>query len=306
MVDTTGIYLREIGRCQRLTHEEEIFFGRQVQQLMRLMLAKQKLSEIYCCEPNTSEWNRKCAQISESDLQFGLQPGQAARRKLIEGNLRLVVSIAKKYQNQGLELLDLIQEGSMGLLRGIEKYDPVKGYRLSTYCVPWIKERITDALASNRLIRLPIRWSQKIKQIKKVQQQLAHNFQKKPTIVETASQLKCNPPEIEKYLAIASPPISIHSLVGLEQNIELGNLLTSNNSFEVKFKNNSRFLKLKPVLRQLTLQQQEVINLRFGLSKEPPLSLSAVGKLMNLSRQRVCQIEHQALGQIRLNFSDRC
>lgn len=298
MVDTTGIYLREIGRYPRLTQEKEIVFGRQVQKLMWLLSAKQKLSESCCCEPNASEW-AKYIEISESDLKYDLQQGRTAKNKMIEANLRLVVAIAKKYQNQGLELLDLIQEGSIGLVRGVEKYDPAKGYRLSTYCIRWIRAKILAAIGFNRLIRLPVRWTQKLKQIEKVQQQLAQNLKKNPTLAEIASQIKSNPQEVEKCLAIASSPISIHMLVGIEQNIELENILAIDIYSQFLPENKCRFIKLKQILKKLTLQQQEVVNLRYGLGKEPPLSLSSVGKLMNLSRQRVCQIEHQALEQLR-------
>ena len=159
--DAVRTYLHEIGRVPLLTHEQEIVFGKQVKQMMALIGEKENLTNRLERDPTSQEW-AEALNLSENDLQKQLRQGQRAKRKMIEANLRLVVAIAKKYQKRNLEFLDLIQEGTLGLERGVEKFDPTRGYKFSTYAYWWIRQAITRAIAQQaRTIRLPIHNTEK-------------------------------------------------------------------------------------------------------------------------------------------------
>ena len=171
--DMVRTYLHEIGRVPLLTHEQEIVYGKQVQQMMPLLEAKEALAETLEREPTMQEWADH-VDLEESALKKIINQGTRAKRKMIEANLRLVVAIAKKYQKRNMEFLDLIQEGTLGLERGVEKFDPTRGYKFSTYAYWWIRQAITRAIAQQaRAIRLPIHITEKLNKIKKVQRELS-------------------------------------------------------------------------------------------------------------------------------------
>ncbi len=174
--DLVRTYLHEIGRVPLLTHEQEIVYGKQVQHMMTLLTEKEVVENQLEKELNLKEW-AKLVQMSETELNRVIRQGQRAKRKMIEANLRLVVAIAKKYQKRNMEFLDLIQEGSMGLERGVEKFDPTKGYKFSTYAYWWIRQAITRAIAQQaRTIRLPIHITEKLNKIKKTQRELSQKL----------------------------------------------------------------------------------------------------------------------------------
>jgi RNA polymerase nonessential primary-like sigma factor len=299
--DMVRTYLHEIGRVPLLTHEQEIVYGKQVQQMMVLLEAKDALAvELHPHEPTQKEWADR-VQLSEAELNRIIGMGTRSKRKMIEANLRLVVAIAKKYQKRNMEFLDLIQEGTLGLERGVEKFDPMRGYKFSTYAYWWIRQAITRAIAQQaRSIRLPIHITEKLNKIKKVQRELAQELGRSATPAEIGKALELEPALIREYLNIARQPISLDVKVGDNQDTELQDLLEDEGPSPEHFMTQESMRQdLEDLLAELTPQQREVLTLRFGLEDGNELSLAKVGQRLNLSRERVRQLEHQALAQLR-------
>lgn len=281
--DTISWLLKLICREPLLTAAEEIELGNKIQKMNRVT-------------------EREHTNLADEDKQI-IKIGELAKQRMIKANLRLVVSIAKKYQGKGLELLDLVQEGSLGLERAVEKFDPTRGYKFSTYAFWWIRQSMTRAIAiQSRSIRLPLHLSERLAMIKKTTQILSHKTGGIPSRSEIAEAINLSLDELD---AILRQSLTISSLDEPTQASEgkssLVDLIADNKYDEPLDRLEKGIYKeqLKQWLAQLTDQEKQVIILRFGLEDEQPYTLSDIGKMMGVSRERVRQIELKGLRKLR-------
>ncbi len=294
--DPVRVYPREIGRVPLLNYEQEIICGKQVQQMVSLLDAKNLLAKKLHREPMLSEWLSQ-VDLLEAELKEALRLGQRAKQKMIEANLRLVVAIDKKYQKRNMEFLDLNQERTIGLERGVEKFDPIRGYKFSTYAYWWIRQAMTRAIAEkSRTIRLPAHITEKQNKLKKIQRQLSQRLGRTPTLAQIATELGSDQEQVRNCLALGRKTLSLNLRVGDDHDTELGDLLEGLDTHPENLIEQSQLLdELQLLLQELKPQQREVLILRFGLRDGEALNLAKIGSRLNLCRERVRQIELQAL-----------
>ncbi len=294
-------YLKNIGRFPLLTHEQEITLGKKVQQYMALEEVKSDLVESMGDTPSPAVW-AESTDLSAEELQRAVEVGQRARAKMVRSNLRLVVSVAKKYAGHSLEMMDLIQEGTIGLHRGVEKFDPGKGYRFSTYAYWWIRQAITRSISNNsRVIRLPIHIGDKLRKMRKAQRQLSQSLGRPATVKEVASEMSLSVEKLRELQEQGRRPLSLDMKIGSEQNTELGALLEDEGILPEEYATRSLLKNDLSQLLSKTLseQQRAVIRMRFGLDTGSKMTLHQVGDSMGISRERVRQVERSALRKLR-------
>ncbi len=302
--DLVTLYLQEIARIPLLTVEQEIAYGKAVQQMISLQSSKQILTIKLDREPTLQEWAVD-ENITPDNLKSAIWRGEIAKKKMIEANLRLVVSVAKNYRHRGLELIDLIQEGSLGLQRAVEKFNPALGYKFSTYAIHWIRQGVTQAIANHsRIIRLPAQINQKLKQIKRVQQELTTSLGRSPRIAEISQEMGLKEKQVTDCLLVPRSFVSLSLMCGSEKDDELLTLLpakqpTPEELTEAEFLRQNVF----ELLAQLNPQQKEIIGLRFGLFDGKPLSFIEIGKRLNLRPKSAIQIGARALKKLRQIYS---
>ena len=299
-VDLVRSYLRDIGRVPLLSHEQEITLGRQVQELVELEKIQQEIESLPAEDPNYALIAQKSG-LTVLEVKKRFKSGTRAKERMVSANLRLVVSVAKKYTKRNMELLDLIQEGTIGLVRGVEKFDPKRGYKFSTYAYWWIRQGITRAIAEkSRAIRLPIHITEMLNKLKKVQRELSQQFSRTPSFKELAVHMDLSEEEVKDLLYRASQPISLESKVGDGDDTALLDLLAGGNDLpQEEIEMNCMKADLDSLLSQLPDLQNRVLRMRFGISGEDPMTLTGIGRVLGISRDRVRNLQRDGLKGLR-------
>lgn len=295
--DSVRSYLRDIGRIPLLEHDEEITLGRKVQRLMELEAIREELKKELgkpiddrtLCEHYTNDWKQ---------IRRELKEGRKAKEKMVTANLRLVVSVAKKYTKRNMELLDVIQEGTIGLVRGVEKFDPHRGYKFSTYAYWWIRQGITRAIAEkSRAIRLPIHITENLNKLKRAQQTLSQRDGVMPTVVQLSEELELPEEEIKDLMCKARQPTSLEIKIGENRDTSLIDLLQDDEQLPENILDASCMKEdIQEMIDSLPDLQASVICMRYGIGEQfpSPMSMTAIGQILNMSRDRVRTLETKA------------
>ena len=293
--DPVRMYLKEIGKVDLLTPDEEVELAKKMQAGME---AKEKIKEL-------DERQRNGEQIDEKEYQAlrkAIRGGENAKKRLSEANLRLVVSIAKRYVGRGMLFLDLIQEGNLGLLKAVEKFDCTKGFKFSTYATWWIRQAITRAIADQaRTIRIPVHMVETINKVIRVSRQLLQELGHAPQPEEIAEEMNMPVERVREILKIAQEPVSLETPIGEEEDSHLGDFIPDDDALEPAEAASFTLLKeqLVEVLKTLTPREEKVLRLRFGIEDGRTRTLEEVGKEFNVTRERIRQIEAKALRKLR-------
>ena len=294
--DSVRSYLRDIGRIPLLEHDEEILLGRKVQRMMELETQKKELEL-------DNEGLAKAWDIPLKQIKKELRDGQKAKEAMVTANLRLVVSVAKKYTKRNMELLDIIQEGTIGLVRGVEKFDPGRGYKFSTYAYWWIRQGITRAIAEkSRAIRLPIHVTENLNKLKKAQRELSQMNGYMPSVFQLSDHLELTVDDIKDLMCKARQPTSLEIKIGENRDTALIDLLEDETQLPEKILER-QYIKedMRELISDLPEMQAAVISMRYGIGEEilEPMSMTAIGQLLNMSRDRVRTLEHKALRELK-------
>jgi len=286
--DPVRMYLKEIGKVPLLTAEQEVSLAKRIE---AGEAASGRLA---------SEEKLKANQIKElHDIEAD---GLEAKRKLVEANLRLVVSIAKRYVGRGMLFLDLIQEGNLGLIRAVEKFDYGKGYKFSTYATWWIRQAITRAIADQaRTIRIPVHMVETINKLVRVQRQLLQDLGREPLPEEIAEEMELTPEKVREILKVSQEPVSLETPIGEEEDSHLGDFIEDSGAVVPVDAAAFKLLQeqLEEVLDDLNTREKRVIQLRFGLLDGQPRTLEEVGRVFGVTRERIRQIESKTLSKLR-------
>ncbi len=298
--DSIRLYLQEIGRIRLLRADEEIELARKIADLLELERIREKLTDHLEREPLDKEW-AEAVSMTLPAFRHRLYLGRRAKDKMVQSNLRLVVSIAKKYMNRGLSFQDLIQEGSLGLIRAAEKFDHEKGYKFSTYATWWIRQAITRAIADqSRTIRLPVHLYETISRIKKTTKILSQEMGRKPTEEEIATRMEMTIEKLRFIAKSAQLPISLETPIGKEEDSRLGDFIEADGETpEDQVSKNLLREDLETVLDSLSARERDVLRLRYGLDDGRMKTLEEIGTIFNVTRERIRQIEAKALRKLR-------
>ena len=298
------LWMLQSRRSQLLTPEEEIRYSQQVQEGERLYRIRKQLADKRKVDPESiseEDW-AKAANLPTWELAVRIQEAEEAKRRLIESNLRLVVSIAKRYASRGISLADLIQEGNLGLIRAVEKFDPERGFRFSTYATWWIRQAVTRSIAEHgRTIRLPVHMSESVGQVKRASERLAQSLERQPTAEEIAIALGQPVDRIQRVLEAARRPVSLETPVGDEGEHTLGDFLTDEEIPSPTDFASTQLLRrdLANALDHLSERERRIIDLRYGLVDGRRRTLEEVGRALGMTRERARQIEAEALRRLR-------
>ena len=294
--DSVRAYLRDIGRIPLLEHDEEILLGRKVQRFMELQEMKKEMGL-------NDEGLAEAMDVPIKSVKRELRDGARAKDKMVTANLRLVVSVAKKYTKRNMELLDIIQEGTIGLVRGVEKFDPGRGYKFSTYAYWWIRQGITRAIAEkSRAIRLPIHVTENLNKLKKAQRELSQLNGQMPNIFQLSDHLNLTVDEIKDLMCKARQPTSLEIKIGENRDTALIDLLEDESQLPDRLIER-QFIKedIRELIKDLPEMQAAVISMRYGIGEGilEPMSMTAIGQILNMSRDRVRTLEQKALRSLR-------
>jgi RNA polymerase primary sigma factor len=287
--DPVKDYLKQIGRVPLLNAGQEVELAKRIE---AGLFAEEKLAA-----------GKGVLRLGQSiDLKWIADDGKRAKNHLVEANLRLVVSLAKRYAGRGMLFLDLIQEGNLGLIRGVEKFDYTKGYKLSTYATWWIRQAITRAMADQaRTIRLPVHMVEAINKLARVQRQLLQDLGREPTPEELAAELDMTPERVIEVQKYGREPISLHTPLGEDGDSEFGDLIEDSEAIQPGEAASFTLLQeqLHSVLDTLSEREAGVVSMRFGLTDGQPKTLDEIGRVYGVSRERIRQIESKAMSKLR-------
>jgi RNA polymerase primary sigma factor len=288
MGDSVHTYLKSIGRTSLLTAEQEVDLAKRIE---AGLFAEHKLET----EPDLSDDFRR-------DLEAVAEDGRRAKSHMLEANLRLVVSVAKKYTDRGLSLLDVVQEGNLGLIRAVEKFDYTKGYKFSTYAMWWIRQAIQRGFAdSARTIRLPVHVLEMLSKLSRVERDMHQKLGREPTPEELAVELDRTPDQIEELLRTSRQPISLDSTIGEDGETSIGDLIEDTDAPEASEMVDRQLMaeQLRSALDALTPREATIMSMRFGLYDGNPHTLDEIGRALGLTRERIRQLEKQSLSKLR-------